>query len=125
MKTSKSIIAIIVLAIMVTAVAFVSCKKDNENALNQKSYSVQQAVDVRQIEDITSYLKDFKKKMTESKGDEAYNLKDAAWYLASLANLEFCKVNVDYDNVRFDTIEMQVHISDGIMLLDDLNTDYE
>jgi uncharacterized protein YxeA len=67
MKTSKSIIAIIVLAIMVTAVAFVSCKKDNENALNQKSYSVQQAVDVRQIEDITSYLKDFKKKMTKAR----------------------------------------------------------
>lgn len=125
MKTSKSIIAIFVLAIMVTAVSVVSCKKDNENALNQKNYTIQQTVDVSQIEDITSYLKDFKKKMTVSKGDEAYNLEDAAWHLASLANLEFCKVNVDYDNVQFDTIEMQVHISDGVMLLGDLNTAYE
>ncbi len=125
MKNSKSIIAIIAMAIVVTAVSIVSCKKDNQNSLNQKSYTIQQAVDYRQIEDISSYLKDFKKKMTESKGNEAYNLEDAAWHLASLANSEFCEVNVKYDNVQFDTVEMQIHISDDVVLLGDLNTAYE
>ena len=125
MKKSNSIIAIIGLAIVATAVAFVSCKKETEKALSQKDYTIQQAADVCQIEDINSYLKDFKKKLTESKADEAYNLEDAAWHLASLANLDFCKVNVDYDNVLFDTIEMQVNVTDGVVLLSDLNTVYE
>ena len=105
--------------------AFVSCKKETEKTLNQKDYTIQQTTDVRQIEDISSYLKDFKKKMTEGKLSEAYNLDDAAWHLASLANLDFCKVNVDYDNVLFDTIEMQVNVTDGVVLLSDLNTAYE
>lgn len=118
-------IAVIVLAITTTAMAVVSCKKDNQNTLNQKGYTIQQAADYRQIEDISSYLKDFKKKMAESKGNEAYNLDDAAWHLASLANSEFCEVNVEYNDVQFDTIEMQVNILDGIVLLGDLNTAYE
>lgn len=125
MKRFNSIIAIIGLAIVAIAVAFVSCKKETEKDLSQKDYTIQQVADVRQIEDITSYLKDFKKKLTESKSDEAYTLEDAAWHLASLANLDFCKVNVDYDNVQFDTVEMQVNVTDGVVLLSDLNTAYE
>lgn len=125
MKTIKPTLAIFAMAIIVTAVAFVSCKKDNENALNPKEYNIQQSIDYRQIEDKLTYFKDFKKKLTESKSDEAFNLEDAAWHLASLANLDFCKVNVEYDNVQFDTVEMQVHVTDGVVLLSDLNTAYE
>ena len=125
MKTSKSSIAIIALAIVATAVAFVSCKKDNENNVNPKAYNVQQSIDFRQIEDKLTYLKDFKKKLTESKSDEAFNLEDAAWHLACLANLDFCKVNVEYNDFHFDTVEMQVNVMDGVVLLSDLNTAYE
>ena len=125
MKTSKSFIAIIAMAIMVTAVAFVSCKKDNENASSQKNYTIQQAADIRQIEDPRSYFIDFKKKLTESKSDEAYILDDAAWHLACLANLDFCKVNVEYNDVQFDTVEMQVIVTDGVVLLSDLNAAYQ
>lgn len=125
MKRLNSIIAIIGLAIVAIAVAFVSCKKETEKALSQKDYTIQQAADVRQIEDITSYLKDFKMKLTESKSDEAYNLEDAAWHLASLANFEFCRVNIEYDDVQFDTIEMQIHTFDGVVLLSDLNAAYQ
>lgn len=125
MKRFNSIIAIIGLAIVATALAFVSCKKETEKALSQKDYTIQQTADVRQIEDMNSYLKDFKKKMTESKGDEAYTLEDAAWHLASLANFDFCRINVEYNNVKFDTVEMQVNVTDGVVLLSDLNTAYE
>ena len=125
MKKSNSIIAIIGLAIMGTAVAVVSCKKNNENTLSPKAYNVQQSIDYRQIEDKLTYFEDFRQKMTESKGDDAYNLEDAAWHLACLANLDFCKVNVEYDNVQFDTVEMQICVTDGVVLLSDLNAAYE
>ncbi|MCR5659833.1 MAG: hypothetical protein K6G25_10995 [Bacteroidales bacterium] len=125
MKKSNSIIAIIALAIVAIAAAFVSCKKETEKALNQKDYSLQQAADIRQMDDPRSYMIDFKKKLMESKSAEAYNLDDAAWHLACLANLDFCKVNVEYNDVQFDTVEMQVIVTDGIVLLSDLNAAYQ
>lgn len=121
MKNSKRFLAIIILAI----VAFVSCKKDNENILNAKDNNVQQSFDYRQIEDKITYFKDFRQKMTDSKTDEAFNLEDAAWHLACLANLDFCKVNVEYNSIQFDTVEMQVNVTDGVVLLNDLGTAYE
>lgn len=125
MNKSKSIIAIMFLAIVATAVAFVSCKKDNENAPNTKAYTVQQAADIRQMEDPLAYMMDFKKKLTESKGNEAFGLEDAAWHLACLANLDFCNVNVEYDDFLFDTVEMQVNVTDGVILEGDLLIAYE
>lgn len=125
MKKSRLILAIIAMAIVAIAVAFVSCKKDSENASNQKNYTIQPSVDIRQIEDANAYFSNFKKKMTESKANEAFSLEDAAWHLACLANLDFCKVNVEYDNVQFDTVEMQVNVSGDAMLLSDLNVAYE
>jgi hypothetical protein len=121
MKNSKRFLAIIILAI----VAFVSCKKDNENILNAKDNNVQQSFDYRQIEDKITYFKDFRQKMADSKTDEAFNLEDAAWHLACLANLDFCKVNVEYNSIQFDTVEMQVNVTDGVVLLNDLGTAYE
>ena len=125
MKNPQSILAIIAMATLATAVAVVSCKKDTENALNPKAYNVQQSFDYRQIEDKITYFKEFRQKMTDSKTDEAFNLEDAAWHLACLANLDFCKVNVEYNNVQFDTVEMQVNVTDGVVLLSDLGTAYE
>lgn len=125
MKTKKLSFAVIAMAIVVIAVTVVSCKKDNENMLNHNDYTIWETIDIRQIEDMSSYLKDFKKKMMESKEDEALNLADAAWHLACLGNFDHCRVNMDYNEVKFDTIEIQVNTSDGIMLLKDLNTTYE
>ena len=126
MKKNKNLIAII-LAILSITVAFVSCKKDkdNENTLNQKGFNVQQPADIRQMEDPRTYMLDFKKKLTESKDNEAFNIDDAAWHLACLANLDFCNVNVECDDFQFDTIEMQVNVTDGLILLGDLRTAYE
>lgn len=106
------------------AAAIVSCKKETNNALSQRANNIQ-PFDSRQIEDMNAYLKDFKAKMAESKSDESYTLNDAAWHLASLANRDFCRINVEYDDVQFDTIEMSVNVNDGMVLLGDLNTAYE
>ena len=124
MKKTTVFIAI-AMAIVAIAVAFVSCKKDSENASNQKSYTIQPSVDIRQIEDLNAYFSNFKKKMTESKDNEAFSLEDAAWHLAAMANLDFCRINVEYDGVQFDTVEMRVNVSGDAMLLSDLNTAYE
>ena len=125
MKNPQSILAIIAMATLATAVAVVSCKKDTENALNPKAYNVQQSFDYRQIEDKSTYFKEFRQKMTDSKTDEAFNLEDAAWHLACLANNDFCKINVEYNEVLFDTVEMQVNVTDGVVLLSDLGMAYE
>ncbi len=125
MKTGKTLFTVIIMAILATTVAVVSCKKDGANASNQKGYTMQQAPDIRQMEDPRSYMIDFKKKLTESKDNEAFNLEDAAWHLACLANLDFCNVNVECDDFQFDTVEMQVNVTDGIILMGDLSTAYE
>ena len=114
-----------VLAVLVMSVAFVSCKKDTENVAIQTDYNTQQSFDYRQIEDKITYFKEFRQKMTESKTEEAYNLDDAAWHLACLANIDFCRVNVEYNDVQFDTVEMMVNVTDGAVLLSDLATAYE
>ncbi len=125
MKKTYSILAVVAMAIIAIAMAFVSCKKENENALNNQTDSAR-TFDPRQVEDMSAYLQDFKLKMQSStKDDETLSLEDAAWHLASLANYDFCKVNVEYDDVAFDTIEIQVNITDGEMMMRDLNTSYE
>jgi hypothetical protein len=125
MKHTKSLIAITIMAILATTVTIVSCKKDNLNTLYQKGYTIQQAADIRQIEDPQAYMLDFKKKLSESKDCEAFGLNDAAWHLACLANLDFCNINVQLDDFQFDTVEMKVNVSDGIILLDDLRSAYQ
>lgn len=123
MKTRNYFIAA---SIMVAAIALaiVSCKKETANTLNQKANETQ-AFDFRQINDMNAYLANFKAKMFESKSDEAYSLNDAAWHLASLANRDFCNASIKYDNVQFDTVKMNVTITDGTVLLTDLGAAYE
>lgn len=125
MKTNKLILAVTTMAILATSVAIVSCKKDDPSNTSQMSYTIQKPADIRQIKDMNAYLQDFKKKLTESKGDEAFSLDDAAWHLACLANIDFCNVNVEYEDFQFDTVEMQVNITDGVILLGDLRSAYE
>lgn len=107
------------------SVAVVSCKKETENALQQKDYTTRQAFDLRKGENVQAYLKDFRKRMTEAKDGEALSLNDAAWHLASLANLDYCNINVEYDNVEFDTLEMNVNVTDEAVLMSDLSSAYE
>ena len=124
MKTRKLSFAIIAIAIITISVTIMSCKKDNENSLHVQNEATSQSFDYRQIKDKLTYLTDFKNRMTENKSNETYSLEDAAWHLACLANLDFCNVNVNYNDFRFDTIVMKVNVKDGSMLLSDLNTAY-
>ena len=117
--------AILMMAVAtIISVAVVSCKKETQNALLNKQNRTT-SFDIGQINDMAAYLTEFKQKMLESKGDEALRLEDAAWHLASLANYEHCNINVHFDDVRFDSIYMQVNVTDGVVLMGDLRTAYE
>ena len=125
MKTRQFSIAIIALAIVAFAVAVVACKKDTGNALNSKDNNAKEAFDLRKIDDINAYLKDFRQKMTEGKGDETMNVDEAAWHLACLANLDLCNASIEFNDVRFDTIEMQITVNGGDIKMSDLRDAYE
>lgn len=116
--------AILVMAVAAFAsVAVVSCKKETQDALNNKSIASFARIDPNQIGDIDAYLKDFKQRMQESKGDETLSLGDAAWFLSSLANRDFGHV-CKYTGFRFDTIYGQVNVTNGEVSLADLNMAY-
>lgn len=125
MKTKKLSFAIIAMAIVAFTVAVVACKKDTGNALNSKDNNAKEAFDLRKIEDINAYLKDFRQKMTEGKGEETMNVDEAAWHLACLANLDLCNASVEFNNVRFDTIDMQVGFEKGLAEISDLRLVYD
>lgn len=122
----NSVLAIVVMAILATTVAVVSCKKDNsKDIIMNDGTQLSEKASMRQIDDMAAYLKDFKQKMLESKSSETLNLEDAAWHLACLANLEHCNINVEFDDIRFDTVYMQVNVSEDGILMSDLRMAYE
>lgn len=125
MKKRNLFFAITMMAVATAvSVAMVSCKKDTSEQTSAKGTD-SQAFDYRQIDDKVAYFTDFKKKMKESKNNESFNLDDAAWHLACLANIGFCNVNVKYDDFLFDTIDIQVEVEDGGMSLANINVAYD
>ena len=123
MKKHHLLIAIL-LVVAAVSVAVVSCKKEDTKTLSTNN--VKEAFDPRQIEDMNAYLKDFKNKMQlATKGeDEAFSLDEAAWHLSNMANYDFGYVNVEFTDLRYDTLYYHVNITDGKVLLSDLNTVY-
>lgn len=125
MKTRKLSFTIIAMAIVAIVVAVVSCKKEVENKINNRT-ELPRTFDPRQIEDMNAYLQDFKKKMlSASKDNEGFSLEEAAWHLACLANADLCNANVEFNNVHFDTLEMQVKVNGGVVEMRELRVAYE
>lgn len=125
MKTKRFFIATL-LVVVATTIAMVSCKKENQGTLLNNSQSVK-AFTPPVVDDMNAYLKDFKQKMQNvtRDGNETLSLEEAAWHLSSVANYDFGNVNVEYDNVRFDTLHNAVNITDGVILMSDLAVTYE
>ena len=126
MNKRKFFIATLLVAAAVS-VAVVSCKKETPNALhNNNSPSVTTSA-VPQVDDMNAYLKDFKKKMQTATrdGNETLSLEEAAWHLSSVANYEFANANVDFTDLRYDTLYYQVNVANGQVALSDLNAVYE
>ncbi len=125
MKKSTFILAIVAVVIVTITAALVSCKKENKISLNRQSSNEKEVFDLRKIDDINAYLKDFRLKLVEGKDGESMNIDEAAWHLACLVNQDLCNAGVEFNDVRFDTIEMQVVVNNGVMEMKDLRTAYE
>lgn len=125
MKKHNLLIATLLLVVAAVSVAVVSCKKEDTKALSNNNSK--ETFDPRQIDDMNAYLKDFKNRMlSAAKGeDEVLSLDEAAWHLSSVANYDFCNANVEYDDVRFDTLYSTVIVTNGSVILNDLAVAYE
>ena len=110
----------------IVSVSIVSCKKEETASLSGRN-PAKEAFTPPQVEDMNAYLKDFKQRMqSAAKGDdEALSLEEAAWHLACLANVDLCNANMEFNNVRFDTIEMRAKVNGGVVEMSDLRLAYE
>lgn len=124
-KSNLFITALLVVA--ATTVAMVSCKKDNQEVLLNNTQSVK-AFTPPVVDDMNAYLKNFKQKMKESqntKNAECLSLEEAAWHLSSLANYDFANANVEFNDIRFDTLYSTVTITGSSVLLSNLAAVYQ
>lgn len=76
---------------------------------------------------MNAYLKEFKQKMKQSqnaKDGEMLSLEEAAWHLSSVANYDFANANVEFTDLRFDTLQYQLNTINGQVALSDLDALY-
>ena len=121
MKNSKSIIAIIVLAILATAVAIVSCKKEK-----QEQASINSEQNAPCFDNMDEYLISFKNRLLSAKkGEETISLEQAQRDLGNLLNFDFGDANYPSNVFQYDTINTQLVVSDGIVDLSQLAITYK
>ena len=117
---------IVLMVVATITVAVVSCKKENRDTLVNNNAQPVKTFTPPQVDDMNAYLKEFKQKMqTATRGDnETLDLEEAAWYLSSVANYDFANVNVEFTDLRYDTLYYQVNVTNGQVSLTNLNTLY-
>ena len=121
MKKSNSIIAIICLTIVATAVAFVSCKKEKQE---EKTYNVEQSV--QNSDNMDEYLISFKKRLLSAqKGEETISLEQAQRDLGNLLNFDFGDANYATTVFQHDTLFTSITLTnDGQVDLSQLAATY-
>lgn len=116
MKRFNSIIAILGLAIVAIAVAFVSCKKEKQE---QKSYNVEQSV--QNSDNMDEYLMSFKKRLLSAqKGEETIGLEQAQRDLGNLLNFDFGDIYHVTNAFHSDTLHLELALSQGQVELSQL-----
>lgn len=111
----------VILATMTLTI--VSCQKDN-TPTNQSSGTIKQAFQPPQVDDLLSYLRDFKQTIQSRGNDETMTLDEAAWHLSSLANYDYGDVRSEFSDFHYDTLYSQIVVNNGTVSLADMNTTY-
>ncbi len=127
MKNSKLTLAILAMVVAtLVSVVVVSCKKEG-NATLPVQNPVKERFTPPQVDDMNAYLKDFKQKMqSATKGDdEVLSLEEAAWHLSSVANYDFGKVNIGFNDFIIDTLYEQINIVENRVFMSELNLTYD
>ena len=116
------------LVVVATTIAVVSCKKEAPETMLNSQPQVTKSYYPEGVDDMDAHLRDFKQKMKDSpytRDNETLSLEEATWYLSSVANYDFCNVNVEFTDLRYDTLYYNVNVSNGLVSLTDLNTLYQ
>jgi hypothetical protein len=122
----KNLFIATLLVVAATTIAVVSCKKETANSMLVNQPQASKMFYPEGVEDMNAYLKDFKHRMqTATRNDnESLPLEEAAWYLSSVANYDFANVNVEFTDLRYDTLHYQVNVTNGQVSLANLNSLY-
>lgn len=127
MKKKNLTLAILAIAMAtVVSVAIVSCKKDDPNTLLNSTSQSAKNFTPPQVDDMDAYLKNFKQRMQSVTRDniESLSLEEAAWHLSNVANYDYSNANVEFTDLRYDTLYFRVNLTEGKVLMQDLNTVY-
>ena len=120
MKTIKLSFAIIAVAIMAIAVAVVSCKKEKQDTASNNTEQAVQSAD-----NMDEYLISFRKKLLSAqKGSEFISLEQAQCDLGNLLNFDFGDVNYATNEYRYDTIHLNLELTNGNVDLSHLASTY-
>lgn len=119
MKKSNSILAITVMAIMVAAVAIVSCKKEKQEQKNYTEQSVQTSANM------DDYLIAFKEKLLSArKGEEMISIEQAQRDLGNLLNYDFGDANYATNVFQYDTLKGRVILNNDQIDFSELAVTY-
>ena len=124
----KAFIISILVMVATIVVAVVSCKKETANTMLNNQPQLTKSFYPEGVDDMDAHLRDFKQKMKDSpntRDNETLSLEEAAWYLSSVANYDFANANVEFTDLRYDTLYYNVNVSNGLVSLTDLNTLYQ
>lgn len=121
MKNNFFILTTILFAALI---AHVSCKKDNNVDLNGKENALKTTYQPPKVDDMNIYLRDFKQKMQTRGTNETMDVEEAAWHLSSVANYDFGDVAENFARIHYDTLNYQINLNDGKVLLSDLSLLY-
>lgn len=112
----------VVAVILTLSVVYYSCQKDETPVprMDEKAFITHPS----NIEDMNAYLKGFLDKMQGSKSEGFLSIVEAEWHLTNLENYEYANANVEYNDIRFDTIYSDITITSGEITLADLNVAY-
>lgn len=76
------------------------------------------------VDDMDTYLKDFKQKMQTRGNEDTMTLDEAAWHLSSIANYDFGNVDPNFKNFHYDTLYYNINVDNGRVSISDLNALY-
>ena len=122
----KSFFYAICVMALATMVAMVSCKKDEQTKPTDNPTRPAKEFCPPSVSDMNAYLGDFKSKMRNPERDDntMLSLEEAAWHLSSVANYDFANANVEFTDIRFDTLYGHVNVTDGEVSMADLGAAY-
>lgn len=111
MKRFNSVIAFIALAILATAVAFVSCKKEKQEQTMNNGEQGALCYD-----NMDEYLISFKKKLLSAqKGEETISVEQAERNLGNLLNFDFGDANFITDEIKYDTLYIPIMLEGSLI----------